>query len=170
MTHPPGRSGPRKGFTQAGGLVQTHIRKASEGRGFAVTRLLTHWAETVGPDLAALAVPVRVGYGRTGLGATLTVLAKGARAPLVEARKEELRSRVNACYGYNAIARVRITQTAATGFAEEPDPFAPASGPSKALSDKAVQEARELAKTISDPELRQALEELGSRILDRSYH
>ena len=37
---------------------------------------------------------------------------------MLEMQKEQLRAKVNAVYGYNAIARVRITQTAATGFAE----------------------------------------------------
>jgi hypothetical protein len=37
---------------------------------------------------------------------------------MLEMQKEILRARVNACYGYNAIARIRITQTAPTGFAE----------------------------------------------------
>ena len=68
-----------KGFARAGGLVQPQIRKASESRGFAVSRLVTHWAEVVGDDIAALCRPVKVGYGRQGgLGATLTVLARGA--------------------------------------------------------------------------------------------
>ena len=33
-------------------------------------------------------------------------------------QKVQLRERVNAVYGYNAIARIRITQTAAAGFSE----------------------------------------------------
>ena len=37
---------------------------------------------------------------------------------MLEMEKEHLREKVNAVYGYNAIARIRITQTASTGFAE----------------------------------------------------
>ena len=113
-----------KGFARAGGLVQPQIRKASESRGFAVSRLVTHWAEVVGDDIAALCRPVKVGYGRQGgLGATLTVLARGAAAPLVQAQLPRIRDRVNACYGYNAVARIAVTQTAAVGFGEAQTPF-----------------------------------------------
>ncbi|MDP5360425.1 MAG: DUF721 domain-containing protein, partial [Paracoccaceae bacterium] len=41
-----------RGFSRAATLMQTSIRKASEERGFAVTRLLTHWAEVVGEGTA----------------------------------------------------------------------------------------------------------------------
>ena len=58
--------------------------------------------------MAAISRPVEIGYGRGGLGATLTLLTTGANAPLLEMRKEELRERVNAIYGYNAIARIRV--------------------------------------------------------------
>ena len=89
-----------------------------ETRGFAVSRVLTRWAEIAGEDIAAIARPVEVSYGRQGFGATLTVLTTGAQAPMLEMQKEVLRERVNAAYGYNAIARIRLTQTAPPGFAE----------------------------------------------------
>ncbi|TMV57313.1 DUF721 domain-containing protein, partial [Thioclava sp. BHET1] len=50
-----------RGFEQTSGLLKERIRAAGETRGFAVTRLLTHWAEIVGPEIAPLAVPVKVG-------------------------------------------------------------------------------------------------------------
>src|SRR6056297_1894133 len=107
-----------RGFSRAATLMQTKIRKASEDRGFAVTRLLTHWPEVVGQATAAIATPVNVSYGKGGMGATLTLLTTGAQAPMLEMQKEKLREKVNAVYGYNAISRVRITQTAPTGFAD----------------------------------------------------
>lgn len=91
-----------------------------------MSRLLTHWAEVVGEDVARLALPVKVSYPRDGFGATLTVLTTGASAPLVQMQAPAIRDRVNACYGYNAIARITITQTAPTGFADGQVAFAPA--------------------------------------------
>ena len=43
----PRPNGTTYGFSRAAALMQTRIRSASEKRGFAVTRLLTHWAEVV---------------------------------------------------------------------------------------------------------------------------
>ena len=51
------RSG--RGFRQAGVLVAKDIREAGESRGFAVSRVLTHWAEIAGQDLAQRTRPVR---------------------------------------------------------------------------------------------------------------
>lgn len=70
-----------------------------------------------------------MGYGREGMGASLTLLVSGAMAPMVEMQKEQLRDRVNAVYGYAAISRILLTQTAATGFAEGQASFAPAAAP-----------------------------------------
>ncbi|MBI1220202.1 MAG: DUF721 domain-containing protein [Rhodobacteraceae bacterium] len=158
-----------RGFEPAAGLLKDRLRTAGESRGFAVTRLLTQWAEIVGDDIAANAVPVKIGYGRGGLGATLTLLTTGARAPMLEMQKDRIRDRVNACYGYAAIARVMITQTAATGFAEGQVAFgaAPAAETTKP-SAEAVQAATEAARPVHDPGLRAALEALGQNVLTRS--
>ena len=107
-----------KGFKRTASLLTGRIRQASESRGFAQSRLLTDWAEVVGPDIAAVARPVEVSYGRGGLGATLTLLTTGAQAPMLEMQKERLREKVNAVYGYNAISKVWITQTAPIGFSD----------------------------------------------------
>ncbi|MBZ0123229.1 MAG: DciA family protein [Roseovarius sp.] len=161
--------GTTRGFRHSAALLAPQMRKVSESRGFAVGRVLTHWAEIAGEEIAAIARPVEVSYGRKGFGATLTVLTTGARAPMLEMQKETLRERVNAVYGYNAIARIRITQTAATGFAEGQAVFAP--GPSarpEPIPDPAAERAAaEIAAPVADEGLRQALEALGRNVLSR---
>ncbi len=167
MTDAPGTPRHRKGWETASTLLAERIRKAGETRGFAVTKLLTHWDQIVGPDLAAQTRPVKMGYARDGLGATLTVIAQGAVAPLVEMQKTRIRDRVNACYGYAAVTRIAITQTGAAGFAEGQTPFSPAP-PAKPQPDPAATAAaREQAGDVHDEGLRQALERLGSNILSR---
>ena len=151
-------------------MLTQRIRTASESRGFAQSRLLTHWAEVAGDAIAAISRPVEVSYGRGGIGATLTLLTTGSHAPVLEMEKEKLRARVNAVYGYNAIARVRVTQTAPTGFAEGQVAFGPAPGRNKeAPPDPALQDkAAGLAEPIEDDGLRQALARLGENILTKT--
>jgi hypothetical protein len=158
-----------RGFEPASGLLRDPVRKVGESRGFAVTRLLTHWADIVGEDLAAITRPVKVGWAKEGFGATLTVLTTGAMAPMVEMRKAAIRDKVNACYGYNAIARIHLTQTAAQGFAEGQTPFAPApKAPVATPPDPAVvAQASALADGVGDPGLRAALETLVRNRLTR---
>jgi hypothetical protein len=158
-----------KGFARTSSLLTQRIRKASESRGFAQSRLLTHWAEVVGEDVAAMARPVEVSYGRGGMGATLTLLTTGPHAPVLEMEKEKLRARVNSVYGYNAIARIRVTQTATTGFAEGQVEFQPKASVAPAGPDPALRaKAGEWAAPVADEGLRRALAQLGENILKKT--
>lgn len=169
MTRPPPKSPRRmRGFERTSGLLQTQIRKAGEKRGFAVARLLTRWAEIVGEDMARAARPVKVSYGRGTFGATLTVLTTGAQAPMLAMQKEQMRERVNACYGYAAIQRITITQTAPTGFAEGQVEFSPAPKTAAKPTPKDQAAARDAAAPVTDDTLRRALETLGENVLSRN--
>ncbi len=152
-----------RGFRRAAALVQAPVRKASETRGFAVARLLTHWPEIVGRDIAAIAKPVKVSYGR-GFGATLTLLTGGASAQILQMQVPRIIERVNACYGYAAIAKIRITQSAAEDLGA-PIRSAPEAPPPP--RPEVVERAAMRAAAVSDPDLRAALESLGQKVLSR---
>jgi hypothetical protein len=115
-----------RGFEPAFGLMKDAVRTAGESRGFAVARLLTHWAEVAGEEMARKTRPVKIGYGKGGMGATLTLLVKASEAPMVQMALPVLKERVNAVYGYAAVSHIHLTQTAATGFAEGQAEFTPA--------------------------------------------
>lgn len=160
--------GRQKGFQPAARLVGDRVRRAGESRGFAVSRLLTHWAEVVGPEIARMARPVKMSYGREGFGATLTLLVSGPAAPVVQMELPRIREKVNACYGYNAVSRVVVTQTAAQGFAEPAAGFdhaPPAPPPEPAPEIR--QKARDSVGDVADPGLRAALEALAENVLSR---
>jgi len=157
-----------KGFVQTGGLLGQRIRQAGEKRGFAETRLLTQWAEIAGQAVAAVAQPVKVSYGAHGLGATLTLLTTGANAPMLQMQIPALIERVNACYGYNAIRKIQITQTAPTGFAEGAAAFAAKPEPDRRpqpVSAATQQAVEQVVGDVADPGLKQALALLGSNVL-----
>ncbi|MEM8787292.1 MAG: DUF721 domain-containing protein [Pseudomonadota bacterium] len=157
-------------FTRAGALARKRIRGTAARRGFSESRILTDWAEICGAEIATLALPLKIGFGSAGgLGATLTVACVGARAAEVQMLSATIRERVNACYGYNAVARVRIAQQDAAGFAEAQAAFAPPAAP-KPPEDRADlrQKAAEHASVIGDPGLRLALEQLGYNVLRKS--
>ncbi len=156
-----------RGFLQTGGLVSKRIRSVGERRGFAETRLLTHWAEIVGQTVAAIAQPVKVSYAREGFGATLTVLTDGARAPELQMMLPELKEKVNACYGYSAISRIRITQTAEVGFAEQAVAFTHKPVAPKTLSVSQTAELSDSLAPVADDRLRAALENLAKNVLTK---
>lgn len=152
---PPARR--TRGFERAAALVDAPVRQAGEARGFATARLLTHWAEIVGAEIARICRPIKVSWSQGGFGGTLVVQADSAHAPLVQMQAEQIRTRVNACHGHAAIARLRIVQApldAASGFAEAQAPFA---GPATRPADPPSQAVTERLAGIADPELRAQL-------------
>jgi len=146
----------RAGFQRTSVLVEQKLRTAGESRGFAITRLLTHWAEIVGAQVAQICTPVKVSYAQKGFGATLVLLTTGA----------QVREKVNACYGYNAISRIRITQTAPVGFSDGKAHFNKV--PKRAVTPpcpETVAKASAIACDIKDEGLRAALAAFGENII-----
>ncbi|MEM9793484.1 MAG: DciA family protein [Pseudomonadota bacterium] len=155
-------------FVRAGDFISKSIRSAGEKRGFAQSRLLTQWTEICGPELAAIALPLRVSYSGQGLGGTLVLSCEGARAPEVQMQADVIRTRVNACYGYNAIRRISLTQTDSAGFAEAQKRLAPPPAqPEPVVPEVSKVAARQTADVASE-ELRLALGRLGTNILSRN--
>lgn len=160
----------KKGFERTSSLLQVQIRKSAETRGFAVTRMLTHWAEIVGDETASIATPVDVKYGRGSFGATLTLLTTGANAPMLEMQKEQIRTRVNQVYGHAAISAIRITQTARSGFSEGKVAFAHAPKVKPAPAPEKMAAAKSVAAPVENADLRAALEALGANVLSRKQN
>jgi hypothetical protein len=163
-----GKTRRMRGFEATSNLLKDRIRTAGEARGFAVTRLLTAWAEIVGADLAAVTRPVKIGYGKGGMGAALTLLTTSSNAPMVQMQLPVIKEKVNACYGYAAISRITLTQTAPTGFAEGQASFTHAPAPKPAPEPAIQAEAVRAAAGVHDNALRDALESLTQNFLSRA--
>lgn len=158
-----------RGFTRTGKLVAGAVRSVSQSRGFEKSALLTHWADIVGEETARICRPVAVKFGRKGLGATLTLLTTGPHAPMLKMQTEVIRNRVNATYGYSAIAYIKITQTAAHGFSEGQAVFLQRDEalPEKAQNPAAVRSAATLTHDVNDTGLKTALTRLGVNIIGK---
>ena len=166
------RSSSTKGFKQAASLITKRVKVASEKRGFAQTRLLTHWEEVAGKGIARIAQPIKVSYKKKGLGATLTLICNGANGPFVAMEKEQIRARVNSVYGYNAITEIKITQTAAVGFSKAQAIFEDAPKPQDLTelpkaSHATCKAAREMVALFDDAEFARALEALAKNVLSK---
>ncbi len=161
----------RRGFEPASKLVAGHMRGPLEKRGFAETKLITHWEEIVGAEIADVATPVKVRHARgSGFGGTLILLTTGGHAPLLEMQKDIIKTKVNACYGYNAVSRVQITQTAPTGFAEGQVQFRAKPKAKPAPTPEILEAAKAAATPIQDQELKDALERLARNVLTKNTH
>jgi len=157
----------RKSARRVSSLVERDMRRLGEKRGFSETKLLTHWEEIVGSETAAICRPVKVGFPRGGFGAVLTVLTTGAQAPMLNMQLPRIVEKVNACYGYNAISRITLTQTAPTGFADGQAEFTPQRKSKPAPSAEAKAQDRRQTADVGDTGLRDSLERLAANIISK---
>lgn len=156
---PPARR--QRGFEAAGRILQPRIAAAGKGRGAGIDRLIGQWREIAGEDIAGMTAPLRLTHGREGMGATLTLSARPACAPIVQMRLPALLERINATFGHRAVARIRIVQDGPSpqALAEAPRAFEPP--PADAAGDG-------LARGVGDAALRDALATLGRNIVTRA--
>ncbi|WP_222184289.1 DUF721 domain-containing protein [Geminicoccus harenae] len=94
-----------------GEFVEAVIAPAARRRGLAATTLIRDWPLVVGERLAARCQPVRVSFapGRQS-GGTLVLHAAASAALDLQFSERQVVERVNAHYGYPAVARLRIVQ------------------------------------------------------------
>lgn len=157
----------KHGFKKASVLLKKNIQKASESRGFAQSRVLTHWSEIVGEEISSVSIPTKVSYKNDGLGATLTILTSGSSGPILEMQKEFIRTKINAVYGYNAVQKIKITQSSPLALIRKNE------NPKSVISKKnepKVEISTSLEKAVNeidDKNLRQALEELAINVFTK---
>ena len=116
----------RKGYVSAravGSFVPRLTKKAMEKFGFSTAALLTDWPTIVGADLARYTRPHKLKwprgvetYGETSAedagrpGAMLHLQVDAARALDVQYKQRQIIERINAYFGYRAVAEMRIEQ------------------------------------------------------------
>jgi hypothetical protein len=145
-----------------GEFVPALMRPAFEKYGFPAAAILTDWAAIAGKDLAAFTAPERLKWPRRASaeageaeqsGATLILRVDGPRALEVEHLRPRLIERINACFGYRAVADIRVLQA----------PIRRRKAPEKriALPSPAAAEA---CAQVGDERLKQALAKIASGI------
>lgn len=126
-----------------GSWVPRLTRPAFEKFGFSAATLITDWATIVGPAIAAYAAPERLKWPKLPRSdgaddeprpaATLVLAVDPGRALDVQYRARQLVERINAYFGYRAVADLRIVQTPmappAGSSARPPVPMATAGRP-----------------------------------------
>jgi hypothetical protein len=129
-----------------GSFVPHLTQKAFEKYGFSAAALLTEWTAIAGPELAGFTQPERLKWprgvdayaevaadARHRPGATLVLRVDGARALDVQYQARQIVERINAYFGYRAVADLRFVQApvAARPLTHRPHPL-PAPAPLRA--------------------------------------
>ena len=169
---PPPIRKPGFGAKAVGTFVPRLTRQAFEKYGFSAATLITDWAQIVGADLARATQPERlkwpkgiaaqgkavedVDQGRPG--ATLILRVDDGRALDIQYKGRQIIERINAYFGYRAVADLRIRQAPIDVRSVAPLRLAPV----PRLPTPAEVTA------VEDPNLRQALERMAQGVLNRA--
>ena len=123
-----------------GAYAARALDPAARARGFATTALLSEWPAIAGAELAQFTMPHKVVWPRRqdeavgdaplkshrDQGAILVLRVEGPRAIEVQHRSGQILERVNAYFGYRAVAEMRILQApVARKTPQSPAPEAP---------------------------------------------
>ncbi|RIA37848.1 hypothetical protein DFR49_3737 [Hephaestia caeni] len=136
-------------------------RAAFRKFGFIQSAIVSRWAEIVGARYAGVSAPesLRFPHGERS-GGTLTLVVRGAHAPMMQHITPEIVERVNRFFGYGAVARVTIRQgevAVAKARVAPPSLKAPSLKP-------ATLDLGDSLRSIADPELKAVLESLAAGV------
>jgi len=128
-------------------------------RGFSEAQLIAQWPAVIGEELARHMAPERISFARGGRrDGTLRLRVEPGFALEAQHREPQLLERINAFFGYRAVARLALVQG--------PLPRGPAARP--APRDLGENERRALDRRlagIEDSGLRDALRRLGEAVI-----
>lgn len=163
-TRPAGRemAGQRRGRLRAIAAEVPKIAAPILGkRGLGEAQLLAEWASIIGPALAEHASPDRLSFARGGerRDGTLHLRVASAVALEIQHREPQLIERINAFFGYRAVARLRLVH-APPNEAARPAPPRPVP-----LAPRESQVLDQRLAGVDDPELRAALRRLGAAVI-----
>lgn len=151
--------------TQIGNLVPSITKASFERYGFAYADLASKWEAIMGKPLCEQCLPKKIVWPRgvkhenERVGGTLHLLCLSAFALDLQHSQDDIIARINRFYGYKAISNVNILQTSRLGDKADKIPDLPP------LSKAEKERLKEDMRSIDDPDLSQALEDLGSTIL-----
>jgi hypothetical protein len=162
MPRPPPK---RKGPLHLGEIVGRVIEPVTARRGFAKADLIAVWPEIAGPMHASCTAPEKIVWPRHADGdeppaGTLFIRADGPRAIFVQHELPQIVERVNAFFGYRAVAQARVVQGPVTARTAT-------SPPPPALDEATMRRIASETAAVEDEGLRAALERLGRGVFTK---
>jgi len=140
-------------------MIEPMVAPSANERGFAISRLISHWHDIVG-DTAAWCRPADIHFPRGSRNnGTLKLQIASGRGPQAQAMSAQIIDQVNAAFGYQAVGRITLVQNLPPSTPQTP-PKKPAT-----ISDAPdIWTLDEKLKHIKSPELRAALRRLGGPV------
>ena len=146
--------------------VPALLSKAFQRKYIALGRIVTHWAEVVGPDFADRAQPAKIHYrkGKTAKDkstATLDIAASSADCAVMVYQKDVILQRINQLFGDGWVTDIKFLHV---------EPKRPSKPPKriKTLTSDEKNHLSQILETVDDPDIKERLARLGQSILQES--
>ncbi|WP_282607585.1 DUF721 domain-containing protein [Pelagibius sp. Alg239-R121] len=154
------RGGAPKALAQA---LPAITKKILGKRGFAEGSLINDWSSIVGEDIARRCIPKHLAFKRSSerREGTLTLRVESGFATELVYLEQQLLERINAHFGYRAVARFKLQQGPVLDGGKQPGQRA------KILSDTDKSALEVKVSDIEDEDLRKALADLGAAVFGR---
>jgi len=142
--------------------IRVLTKKALGARGFSGADILESWADIVGPDLAKGVKPEKLMFEGTSRsqGTLVVKTAGGAFAMLFEHQKRRVLERINAFFGYPAVAHIKMIQGALKLSV-------PKIQTNRPIDAKRLKELADKVSKIDDEELRNRTYAVGEAMLKK---
>ncbi len=153
-------AGPRSVAEMAARLTRKPLGK----RGFAEASLVAQWSSVVGTVMGQFTAPLKIAFppGERSNGVLHIRVASGAMATQLQHLEPLILQRINAHFGYGAVARLHMVQGPLPPRQSHKAP------PPPKLTPEQEQTLQSNLEAVEDPELRDALARLGRHLAARS--
>ena len=148
----------RHRMTRLSRLVDGMVAPSVRERGFVISRLVSNWRQ-IASDMAGWSRPTQLNLSRRG-GGTLKVAIASGYGPIALQMKQPIMDRVNAAFGYRAVAEIVFVQTLVPQPTKPDTPEHDPAPPPAPLAESIWELDARLEK-IKSPEVRAALRRLG---------
>jgi hypothetical protein len=140
-------------------LIGPAITAAFRRQGFASSEIVTHWDDIVGPEIAAVAEPIRMRWmrstGEQSPPATLVLRVEGPAALEIQHLADVIIERVNCHVGWQAVGAIALRQAPLMRRTSKPQ---------RPRIDETLAQSIAAQTGIADDRLRAALGRLGAAI------
>ena len=156
---------PRKRLRTIGADIEKIIKPILCSRGFGATAIVNGWVDVVGVVLANHTFPEKISFPiGSRLNGTLHLRVNSSAVALeLQHLAPQLKDKINTYFGYRAIDHLRIVQ----GPIPERAVHEEKQSPSLNWAEK--RNLEQTLNVISDPELKSALSDLGSSVIQNNY-
>lgn len=132
----------------------------------ALGRVVNHWSEIVGPDMAAKAQPLKIRYMKEKMAKTpsaaLDIAVAGADATLLHYQKDLILERINRIFGEGWITGIRFVQAPVNSEGKR------RSAPKKPLTEQEKTYLSGILENVGDNAIKAGLAGLGEALIKDS--